>query len=281
MDLLDPVYLVRDYAFGRDFTPKFFTAVIAIGFVVWDWVKQKRLDYVWVFVFGTVIWGGVEAFLKLQGVRNMPDRELFDQPLSLPASYVIQGMSEGAFVAVVGLFLGDRWLCRSSRTKSVILTAVVVLGIALATVRSSRRLEGFGDAGSRRDVLDEQALLALGFLVLLGILFFWRYPAWRPRTLAMFVMMLVVGTGWTITQVLVDGRWVEVPGPTAGTYEATGPVLSFLVLAFDVVVEIALAYVPFLALPVMFKLIRDTTPLPTCADNDDSAATVEPQPESA
>ena len=278
MDLLDPVYMVRDYAFGRDFTPKFFTALIAIGFVIWDWIKQKRLDYVWVFIFGTVIWGGVEAFLKLQGVRDMPDRELFDQPLSLPASYIIQGMSEGAFVAVVGLFLGDRWLCRKSRTKSIILTAVVLLGIALATVRSSRRLEGFGDAGSRRDVMDEQALLALGFLVLLGILFFWRYPVWRPRTLAMFVMMMVIGTGWTITQVLVDGRWVEVPGPTAGTYEPAGPLLSFLILAFDVVVEIALAYVPFFALPVMFKLIKDSTPLPSCRSESPSQEEAPLQP---
>lgn len=268
MDLLDPVYMVRDYAFGRDFTPKFFTALIAIGFVVWDWVKQKRLDYVWVFVFGTVIWGGAEAFLKLQGVRDMPDRELFGEPINLQLSYVIQGMSEGAFVAVVGLFLGDRWLCRSSRNRSIILTTVVVLGIALATVRSSRRLEGFGDAGSRRDVFDEQALLALGFLVILGLLFYWRYPDWRPRTLAMFIMMLVIGTGWTIAQVLVDGRWVEVPGPTPGTYEPAGPLLSLFVLAFDVVVEIALAYVPFLGLPVMLKLIRDTTPLPTCADGE-------------
>lgn len=274
MDLLDPVYMVRDYAFGRDFTPKFFTALIAIGFVVWDWVKQKRLDYVWVFVFGTVIWGGAEAFLKLQGVRDMPDRELFGEPINLQLSYVIQGMSEGAFVAVVGLFLGDRWLCRSSRTRSIILTAVVVLGIALATVRSSRRLEGFGDAGSRRDVFDEQALLALGFLVILGLLFFWRYPDWRPRTLAMFIMMLVIGTGWTITQVLVDGRWVEVPGATPGTYEPAGPLLSLFVLAFDVVVEIALAYVPFFGLPVMLKLIRDTTPLPTCAGDEGTTTSV-------
>lgn len=267
MDLLDPVFMVRGYAFGRDFTPKLFTALIAISFVLWDSVKQKRLDYLWVFVFGTVIWGGAEAFLNLQGVRNMPERAMFDEPISLPLSYVIQGMSEGAFVAVVGLFLGDRWLCRRSRTKSIILTAVVVLVIALATVRSSRRLDGFGDAGSRRDVFDEQALLALGFLVLLGLLFFWRYPAWRPRTLAMFVMMLVIGTGWTITQVLVDGRWVEFPGPTPGTYEAAGPLMSLFVLAFDVVVEIALAYVPFLGLPVMLKLITDNTPLPSYADD--------------
>lgn len=272
MDPLEPVYLVRDYAFGRDFTPKLFTALIAIGFVLWDWVKQKRLDYVWVFVFGTVIWAGVEALIQLQGVRNMPDRELFDQPLSLPASFIIQGMSEAAFVAVVGLFLGDRWLCRNSRVRSVILTVVVMVGIALATVRSSRRLEGFGDAGSRRNVVDEQALIGLGFLVLLGLLFLWRYPGWRPRALAMLVMMLVIGTGWTIAQVLVDGRWVEVPGPTAGTYEAAGPLLSLFVLVFDVVVEIALVDMLFLALPVMLRLIRDTTPLPSCAHQSSGLA---------
>lgn len=278
MDLLDPVYMVRDYAFGRDFTPKFFTSLVAIAFVVWDWVRQRRLDYVWVFIFGTVIWGGVEAFLKLQGVRAMPDREMFGEPISLPLSYLIQGMSEGAFVAVIGLFLGDRFLCRKTQVKAVWLTVAVVVAITAATVRSTRRIEGFGDAGSRRDVLDEQALLALGFLVLLGVLFFLRYPAWRRRTWAMFVMMVIVATGWTIAQVSVDGRWVEVPGSEPGTFEAAGPVVSFLILAFDVIVEIALAYVPFLALPVMFKLIKDPAPLRTCPGQPDAVAPAVPAP---
>lgn len=266
MDLLDPVYLVRDYAFGRDFTPKFFTAVAAILLVFWDMGRQRRTDYLWVFLFGTVIWSSAEAFLNVQGVRDMPDREMFGQPIALSTSYLIQGMSEGAFVAVVGLFLGDRWLCRATRVRSAIAAVVIIALITLATLRSSRRLEGFGDAGSRRDVFNESALLALGFLVVLGILFYLRYPIWRARTMAMFVMMVVVAAGWTVGQVAVEGRWVELPGDTPGTFVAAGPLTSLLVLAFDVVVEIALAYVPFLGLPVMLRLIRDPAPLRRCPE---------------
>lgn len=262
MDIIEPLYLVRDYAFGRDFTPKFFTALAALAIVIWDIVRQRRWDYLWVFLFGTVIWSGAEAFLNFQGVRDMPDREMFGEPISLPTSYVIQGMSEGAFVAVVGLFLGDRWLCQQTRKTSIIAAGVVVILIAVATLRSSRRIEGFGDAGSRRNVLDESALIALGVLVLIGVVFYLRWPQWRPRAVAMFLMMLIVATGWTIAQVAVQGRWVEVPGDAPGTFAAAGPVISLLVLAFDIVVEIALAYVPFFALPVMFHLIRNPTALP-------------------
>ena len=77
---------------------------------------------------------------------------------------------------------------------------VVLAAIAVATFRSSRRLPGFGQAGSRRDVFDESALLGLGVLVVIGLVFFWRYPPWRARTAAMFVAMVIVGTGWTIAR---------------------------------------------------------------------------------
>lgn len=257
----DSVFMIRDAMFGRDFTPKLATAVIAVALVVWDAVRHKRLDYVWVFSFGTVIWGSAEAFLHLQGIRDMPVRTLFEQQLSLPFSYLLQGMAEGAFVAVVGLFIGDRLLVPAVRRRAMVGLAITLLVIASATLRSSRRTEGLGEVASRRDLLNPTALGLLLVVVVISVVFIWKWAPWRPRTSAMFGVMLVVATVWTVTQVALGGRWVEV-GSVATGFRDAGTLVTVLALAFDVVIEIAVTYVPFLAIPVMLRLMRDPTPLP-------------------
>ena len=78
--------------------------------------------------------------------------------------------------------------------------------------------------------------------------------------LAMAAVMLLFATLWTIAQVAAGGRWVEV-GTATGGYAAAAPLVSFAGLAFDVVVEIVIAYVPFLALAVGLGLMRDPRPL--------------------
>lgn len=257
----DSVFMIRDAMYGRDFTPKLATAVIAIALVLWDVVRHKRLDYVWVFAFGTVIWGGAEAFLHLQGIRDMPERTLFGQPMALPLSYLLQGMAEGAFVAVAGLFVGDRLLVRASRWKAAVALAGLAVLILSSTVRSFRRMEGLGAVASRRDLLDPTSLGLLLVVVVVSAVFVWKWEQWRPRTFAMFGVMLVIGTVWTVTQVALGGRWVEV-GSAATGYRDAGTVVTVLALAFDVVIEIAATYVPFLAIPVMLRLMRDPAPLP-------------------
>lgn len=272
MDFFDPVYIIRDAGFGRDFTPKFWSAIICVGLVLWDMRTQRRLDYLWVFITGSVLWGSAEAFLSFQGIREMPERVMFGHPLQLGWSYVVQGMAEGALVAVGGLFLADRFLCKQRRGRAWILVAAFVAAIVLSTFRSGRNLAGLGEAASRRNVLDTRALLFLLVVSALAVFFYVVYREWRPRTMAMFVMMLVIGASWAIAQVSIQGRWVEVASADGG-FQRAPALVAIGALTFDVVVEIALIYVPFLAIPVMVRLMRDPRPLPTCSDSVDVAAT--------
>ena len=259
MDLAT-IYIIRGAGFGRDFTPKLLIAFITIGIVMWDWRKQRRLDYLWVFVCGSLLWAAAEALLSLQGIRDMPIRTLFGRPLSLTLSWAIQGMSEGAFVAVVSLFVGDRILNRSTRISGLI-SGVVVLGtIALATFRSRQFLLYLGPA-SRRDLLDPRALLTLVVLSLVVIMFYVIRKRWRQRTLMMFGFMVCLGAVWSSAQVAVGGRWVEIDSAGHG-YERAGSLITFSALAFVVAVEIALVYVSFLAIPVFLGLMRHPLPLP-------------------
>lgn len=260
MTRVDSVYIIRDVAFGRDFTPKLIMGVVALALALWDARRQHRADYLWVAAFGTAIWGCAEWLLALQRIRDVPERVLFGTPLANAPSYLLQGAGEAAMVAVLGLFLGDRWL--SDRRKGSALAAVWLILVAVATIRNKRLVSGIGEAASRRDMLDPRALLLLGAMVALVAVFYWRWRPWRPRTSAMFVMMVLIGAVWTVAQIAIGGRWVEVPGSAPGTFTQAGPLLTVAALAWDVVFEIAAVHMPFLAIPVMLRLIRNPTPLP-------------------
>ena len=74
----------------------------------------------------------------------------------------------------------------------------------------------------------------------------------------MFVAIVGLGAVWTVAQVIAGGRWVEVGSESAGgPLQHAGPALTAAILGFDVVFEIAVVYLPFLAIPILLRLIRE------------------------
>ena len=73
-----------------------------------------------------------------------------------------------------------------------------------------------------------------------------------------FIMAIFIGW-WTLMEWLAGQRWIEVGTITNGTYtnlRRADPFIEFLALAYDYMIEVSLIYVPFLAIPYWFKLIK-------------------------
>ena len=63
------------------------------------------------------------------------------------------------------------------------------------------------------------------------------------------------GACWTVAVFVAGGRWIEFAGAGPGTYPQGSTTWQVCGLSYDVVVELAFAYVAFLALPAMCGLI--------------------------
>lgn len=253
------LYIVRGPGFGQDFTPKLIASAIAIALVIWDCRQQRRSDYAWVFFISTIVWAFTELFLSIQGIRDMPTRMLMGRPISLALSVLIQGMSEGAFVAVTGLFIGDRILKPSTRIGGFQFGGAVLLAI-IASVARSRQFLASQYAASRRDLLDLRTLSAFVLLSLIIIVFLLMHRAWRQRVGMMFLCMTCLATVWTIAEVTISDRWVEIEA--GQSYAHASVSITAAVLTFDAVFEIAWIYASFLAIPVALGLLRNPDPLP-------------------
>jgi hypothetical protein len=262
MDLLDPVFMMRSADFGANFNSKPVIALLAIGLLVWDRYRYRRWDYLWVFLTGTIIWTLVELAAQTKGTRLMPVHELFGAELPLAASTLLQGMTEGAAVAVFGLFIGDRILMRgATRNKTVVAFALAMAIVVLLMVvqSASSGAQAVLEAASQRDMTERSSLLLFLAATIFAIWFWIARPQFRVRSLTMTAVMIAFAAIWTVTSVATGGRWVEVSGTAPGSTEMAPGIISVLALAYDVLIEIAIMYMPFFAIPALIGLISVAT----------------------
>jgi hypothetical protein len=250
-------FIIRNGAFGTDFGSKLFLTIIGLFICFYDWKSEKRKDYFWVFLFGTLIWGGAELFLQLTGIREMSQNFLFSFPIPIWFASFLRGTSEGAVVAIIGLFFGDRLLKKDNKRKFwfLFLIGFILFMVIKAIMQGMPTKLIGGDVSSRRDLLALPSILFLSMVTIFD--FIWLYkskPKIRKRAVSMFLMMVIPFLFWTFAEWYANTRWVEF-GSLGNLALASYPLTLFWFL-FDVIIEIGIMYVPFLALPYLFGLIK-------------------------
>ena len=260
MDFLQPIYIIRGPDFGSNFEQKLWLALFAVLLMLWDVFRQKRYDYFWVFLTGTIIWSLAELSLQTTGARVMPLRELYGAILPLPISTLLQGMAEGAFVAVFGLFVGDRLQNKQTRGFALILLfGICVLLLIRAFFPETTEVSDLIVPPSRRNIFAPRALVFLACMTVFNIIFWIIYKVHQKRILSMALVMVAVVTTWTLEQVLIGSRWVETFNALTGTYQSASAIVTFLVFSFDIIFEMMMAYTPFFAIPILLGKIKSNS----------------------
>ncbi|MFO7798016.1 MAG: hypothetical protein R6W84_17890 [Promethearchaeia archaeon] len=268
----ESIFMIRGGIFGYDFSVKLLIALFGITLCYYDWKEnEKRLDYFWVFLIGTLIWSLAEFLLQLVGIRELQDKFFFGINITSCFWFTIplQGMSEGAFVALINLFVGDRLLDKEKRKEGLFVLFgyhIINFGITYSILFSlgyNFLNVNVGDLSvpSRRDIFTIPSLIYLALFIAPFIYWYIRTnKRLRKRANHMFLLMLITVSIWTLLEWLTGQRWIEVGIKTSeGTYSnltRAPPLIEFLALAYDVVIEIVLMYMPFLAIPYLLGLIK-------------------------
>jgi hypothetical protein len=110
----------------------------------------------------------------------MPERYLLGYVLPTPISLLMQGIAEGATIALLGLFVGDRLIEPHSRKSGIAFLLLLCVGILLREWQAAPTgAEAVGY--SRRNLLTVASLLFLGVVATFNIAFYIRNPAHRLR----------------------------------------------------------------------------------------------------
>ncbi len=256
--LLATVFMIRDGDFGSDYDFKLIGALIGALLALYYWFRHKKLDYVWVYAIGFLVWFSVEWFLQLMGIRDIKDAYLFGSPISSFVQALLRGGFEGALIAVMGIFFADGLMAKGKeRIIFGVFFAIVLAGISIQSLAQSQAFKDVGgEVLSRRDMLNPIGLFLL--FGALAITLWWgkfkAAPIARKRALYMYLVMVSIALVWNISEFTANTRWIE-----AGTFESpvrATPAVEFMALTFDTFIDIGMAYMPFLVFAYLFKLIK-------------------------
>lgn len=238
--------------FNTDFSVKLVIGIAAILIVAYEYGRNKKRYFVGLLTTGTIMWSCAELILQLTGIREFKPAYIFGWVVPFWIQIPLQGLVEGAFIAIFCMFFGDRiWGNGNKITRRwAILVFSILMGLmVLSSFRNGVQVPNYGgDVPSRREMFGLLSTIFLGVLVGIDILFFKRAdPEFKRRGYALTILMTIFGTLWTLGEWAAGTRWIEMGGD--GVYYHAPPVVEFLALSYDVIVEITLAYVPFLAIP--------------------------------
>ena len=138
---------------------------------------------------------------------------------------------------------------------------IVVIGMGLVMFSHGIYTPNVGgEVPSRREVFPLWSLL---ILVLVSPAIYWFIKTdneSRTRGIYMFIIMFILGCIWYLFYWLSGQRWVEIgtknPDGTYSNLRRADPLIEFSVIIYNAAVEIALIYMPFLAIPYLLGLIK-------------------------
>ena len=260
------IYIIRGGFFGWEFTLKLIYVILGLALCVYDWKKNHRKDYFWVMIFGTLLYVGSEVMLFLFGGRIMQEKYLFGinvtshHWLTIP----LLAIADVVVIAVIAIFFADRLRNPDTRKKWGIVFIIWVVGrdlipyIILAGLGYNFANISVGDPliPSRRAMTETGTLIALSIFVIIAIIWLVRTDKKsRKRALYMIGVMIILMTVWSIGEWFAGQRWIEI-GEEEGPWILANPFLQFGMILYDIVIEMGLFTVCFLAIPSLLKLIK-------------------------
>lgn len=265
--IFESIFMIRGGFFGYEFTHKLIYAIAGFLLCYYDWKKNKRKDYLWVYLIGLIIYSLAELMLQVFGGRAMPDKFLFGFNIGSQLWFTIPigAMADVAFVGLLGIFIADFLVKKDTQKKGILILAIytlfrhvifysvfLILGFNFTTINV-----GDLDISSRRDVFEVGTVSTLTILSILTIIWFIRSKKEiKKRAFFMFLVVVVEITFWSVGEWITGQRWIEVGTIDPLNLQHANPVIEFGILAYDVIVEMGLFCVSFLAIPYLLKLIK-------------------------
>lgn len=223
--------MTRNTVFSRSAFNKIIYTMISL------YIASGGKEYFKIYCISTIIWTFVEYLLQKYKVRKISPMMLGTMVVPRPCSLLLQGSQEAGFVCVYSLYFADNFSGAFFWALAAVYAHTIASQIFVFDTRK--------DMYSKRLVNDPKSMMVLSSVCLLDIAYGYYVEFWRPFKFLM--VMSALGATWTSAQFSMKAR--NVVGKD-GTYISFREKL--IVLAYDVFIEIAMAYMPFYILYALF-----------------------------
>lgn len=237
-------YIIRKGDFATDANKKIYYSLFSICLSLEEYISTGSTDCFRIMTGSTIVWTFIETLLHFTNTRVIkpmyitgPFKNKFLMPKYI--SLFLQGFQEGGVVTTFGLYFGDRL----KSTKYFILFHLFITYIII----NMNSKQNISKVASKRQINNVGSLITIGTITLYNSIKLYQHPEHFQRQFNMFFVMTYVCSIWTYIAYKKGFRTTE-------TYIINGnniiikpenKVDSFLILGYDVIFEISIAYITF------------------------------------
>lgn len=237
-------YIIRKGDFATDGNKKIYYSIFSICLCLEEYATSRSTDCFYIMIGSTFVWTAIESVLHITNTRVMKPMYITDvykkkHLLSKPVSIFLQGFQEGGVVTTFGLYFGDRLF----EFKYLIGFHLFIAYI----IRNLNSKQNISKVASKRQINNMGSICTMGTITLYNLIKLYQYPEHFQRQFNMFFVMTYVCSIWTYIAYKKGFRTVEthIKSKTGTIIKPGDNMDALLILGYDVIFEISLAYLTF------------------------------------
>lgn len=241
--ITDKYYIIRTGDFATDANKKIIYILFSFLLCLHDSISNKNTEFFAVMIGSSIVWTLIELFLNEQQIRIIkPMKITWNKQSKILNKYVgisLQGIQEGGVVTIIGLYFGDRFYSKFYQCFYHMLIFYMVVNIL--NKKSNTKIL------SKRQINTSGSLCLMSSATMFNVWVIINNPSHFHRELNMFISMVYISSIWTIISYYKEFRKVEVYlyNNNNYTYKQDNLIDAFLILGYDVIFEIGIAYITF------------------------------------
>ena len=240
----DRYYILRVGDFATNANTKLYYGLFTFVLCFEEYITTNRTDCFHIMTNATIIWTIIEFFLHYSNTRIIKPMYLnyHNYSVQLPTNIGIflQGFQEGGCITTIGLYFGDRLYIYKYCFFLHVLILFIIMNVFIKTKRAGQ--------SSKRHVNSASSLSLMGAITIYDILILYRNPLHFQRQMKMLFVMIYVCSFWTTAVWYKGFRKVKVYTPNHNNVyisKKNNYIDTFIVLSYDVIFEIGMAYLFF------------------------------------
>lgn len=268
-------YIIRIGDFATNGNKKIFYSMFSTCLCIEEYLSTNSLDCFRIMIGSTLVWTLIEIFLNKTNTRvikPMYVTDFYGNSVKIPKylGIFLQGFQEGGVVTTFGLYFGDRLNNYNYMMLFHLFIFYIMVNVLLKengieyTRNKVKPIKTFGmnkqiynrvssrvvqtTNASKRQINTSASIGIMSYISFYNAITLYNNPEHFMRQANMFLAMIYVCSIWTIIAYYKNFRKVEIEIMREdGEYVSKKPTFidTFLILGYDVIFEIGIAYITF------------------------------------
>jgi len=237
-------YIIRKGDFATNGNKKIYYSIFSCCLCLEEYLNSQSTDCFYIMIGSTLVWTVIECVLHItetRVIKPMYITDIYKQQhlIPKPVSIFLQGFQEGGVVTTFGLYFGDRLFDFKYFMAFHVFIAYIIMNL--------NSKQNISKVASKRHINNVGSVCTMSSIALYNMYTLYQYPVHFQRQFNMFFVMTYVCSIWTYIAYKKGFRTVEkhIIHNNVKIIRPGDDIDAILVLGYDVIFEISIAYLTF------------------------------------